>query len=400
MSSETFSSWMWRVGALVILTCYPIMAIKWIPFGGGARYLSVLVPPVCLILLYRVPRSELKSWLMSAGRWGLPFVPFVAAWTLAQVWHGYHPLDSNPLSRLLLCALLFVGARLAGLNYRHLAIVAGIGAIVYCAVAVGEVYWQGRERAWGGTYENRFGQFAMWLSALCFLHAVIEKQKLEFRLFLLLAGVGGLFATLLSGARGALVALPILMLVILAKSNNWRRGLLVVAVAAFAALAFLYLYTPIHPRLELTYREFTGYFTETQFTPTSIGIRLELFRIAYLVLLDSPLIGPGYLSLQQLYETHPALGAPLPEMLHIPGFHNDWAQAVGIGGGLMLSALLATCTWLWLDSRKSAYRRNFLGFALVFGLSEIFFANKLGLSLLMVCWALYSAAEQNEQGSA
>ena len=394
---------LWRIVALGILLCYPIMVVKWFPFGGGARYLNVLAAPVSLILLWQAPRNEIRGLVLSAVRWAMPFLPFVLVWTFAQLWHGYDPLDLNPPMRLLWCALLFLGARLAGVNDRHLAIVAGVGAAIYCGVALVEVYGLGRERAWGGTYENRFGQYDIWVTSLCFLHVFFGKPKDQCSLLsilLLVTGVLGIIATLLSGSRGALLALLVLIVLALFKSMNWRRDLLAAAIIGSAVLAFCFLYNPMYLRLEMIFREAHGYFTEVTFSPTSIGVRLELFRIAFLTLLDHPVMGPGYTSLKQLYETHPAFGLPHTEMLIIPSFHNDWAQAVGIGGGLLLTAFLSTCIWMGLVARHNVYQLAFLGFSLLFGFSEIFFANKMGLSLLMASWALYAAAEQNQERSA
>lgn len=395
-------SWqgLWRVVALGILLCYPIMVVKWIPFGGGARYLNVLAAPVCLVLLWQAPREEIRGLLMSAVRWGMPFLPFVVVWTIAQLWHGYDPLDLNPPMRLLWCALLFLGARLAGVNYRHLAIVAGLGATVYCGVALVEVYGLGRVRAWGGTYENRFGQFSIWVASLCFLHVFLEKVTGESRsvsALLLLAGALGCISTWLSGSRGALLALLVLIATALLSTANRRRGLLAAIILTSAVLVFSLFYAPMYQRLELTFGQAKDYFNEAEFSPTSIGIRLELFRIAFLTFLDHPVIGPGYTSLRQLYETHPAFGVARPEMLEIPGFHNDWSQTIGIGGGLLLVSLVSTCLWMGRSALKNVYQLAFLGFAVVFSFSEIFFTNKMGLSLLMASWALYSAAEQNKE---
>lgn len=402
MSLDRFSKVQWRLVALCILLCYPIMVVKWLPFGGGSRYLSVLAAPVSLLLLCQAPRSEVRSLLLAAWRWCLPFLPFVLIWIFAQAWHGYDPMDLNSLTRLLWCAFLFVGARLAGVTNRHLAVVAGVAAMTYCAVAVVEVYSLGRPRAWGGTYENRFGEYSIWVAALCCLHVFYGKQEGKSRVliaFLLIAGVCGGIATLLSGSRGAFLALVVTAIVAFYKARDWRKGLLVAISVMVAIVAFCVFYGPAYARVELSYREIFNYFNEPTFTPTSIGIRLELFRVAFLTLLDHPVLGSGYTSLKQLYESHPALGAPLPEMLAIPGFHNDWGQAIGVGGGLLLAALVTTVAWLGVSSSGNVYRLAFLGFAVIFSFSEIFFTNKLGLSLLMASWALYSAAEQNQTHS-
>lgn len=400
MISDRFPQRLFHVVALGILLSYPIMAIKWVPLGGGARYLSVLAGPLSLVLLYLAPRGEIQPLLKAAWLWMLPFIPFVVVWMFAQVWHAYDPLDAMPLSRLLWCAALFVGARLAGVSYRHLAIVAGMGAIGYGLVALVEVYWLGRPRAWGGTYENRFGQYAIWLAALCCLHVLFAKPDENSRglkYFLLVASMFGFLATILSGARGALLASFVIFFVILQHFADRKRAWLIVGSLLAAVLSVCFFYPPINERLGMAIVEIREYFNTPEFRPTSLGERLELIHISLLMLIEHPLLGPGYTSIEQLFQTHPGLGVPPPELLGIAGFHNDWSQMIGIGGGVLLLALAATCVWLAVVARRDIYRQAFLGFALVFGLSEIFFSNKLGFSLLMVSWALYAAAGANQK---
>lgn len=386
--------------ALCILLCYPIMAIKWLPFGGGGRYLSVLAGPISLILLFLAPRSEIRPLLWSAWRWAQPFLPFVLLWGFAQLWHAYDPPELMPFSRLFWSAALFLGARLAGVRYRHLAIAAGIGAVTYGVVAMVEVYGLGRGRAWGGTYENRFGQYAVWLSALCCLHVVFGKPGEHSRLmnyFLLGASLFGVLATVLSGARGSLLALLVVFFVILQQAADRKRAWLIVGGLLSFVLAVGFLYPPISHRMALAINNAWHYFNDPEFHPTSVGIRLELARISFLMLLEHPLLGPGYTSLEQLFQSHPALGEGSRLLLTTISFHNDWSQAIGIGGGVLLSALLMTCIWLWRAARGDVYRQAILGFTLVFGLSELFITNKLGLSLLMGAWALYAAAVSNQE---
>lgn len=394
----------WNNVALCILLCYPIMGSKWFPFGGGPRYLSVLAGPVCMLLIWQASRlKSIRPLMYETLRWGMPFVPFVFSWMLAQFWHHYEPIDTTPLAHLFWCMLLYAGARLVGLSYRHLSIAAGIAAIAYGLIAVAEVFWQGRSRAWGGVYENRFGQYAVWLSALCMLHLSLNGwrgRSATANGVLATGGFMALVAAWLSGSRGALFALPILTLVYLYDSLNWRRGLLVMLLTTTVIGSAIYFYTPMYDRFGVVYAEVWNYFHEPTFTPSSIGIRLELARVSMLVLLDHPLLGPGYTSLRQLYETHPALGTPDVNILSIPGFHSDWFQTIGIGGGLLLVSLISSCGWLFYRARRDAYRLLFLGFSMVFSFSEIFFTHNLGLGLLMACWALYSAADKNTNNPA
>lgn len=217
--------------------------------------------------------------------------------------------------------------------------------------------------------------------------------------FLLGASLLGLVATVLSAARGALLALFVVFFLILQQSADRKRAWLIVGGLLAFALVACFSYEPISNRFAVILFEIRGYFNNPEFHPTSVGLRLELIRISLLMLLDHPVFGPGDTSIQRLFETHPALGSASPELLGIPGFHNDWSQAIGIGGGTLLAALAVTCIWLGVAARGDVYRQSFLGFALIFGLSEIFFANKLGLSLLMVTWALYAAAGLNRKAS-
>lgn len=392
--------WPWRAVALCLLLSYPVMAIKWLPFGGGARYLNVLAGPISLLLLWQMPRDEMRSMLASAWHLLQPFMPFVVAWTFAQIWHGYVPVDLNPLTRLAWCALLFIGARCVGVSYRHLAWAAIVGATIYGVVGCIEVYWQGRSRAWGGTYENRFGQYATWLAVLVGVHLVHSQKdsmSRSWKVICLGAAALGVFGVVLSGSRGALLGLLVLAPIAISQAMSRKQIWLSLAAAMVALLIFAAIYPPLAQRTALIYRESWEYFDGAEFVPTSIGIRLELYRVALMMLLEHPLLGPGYTSLQQLYATHPSLGSPSPEMLAIPGFHNDWSQAIGVGGGSLLAAFLLTVGWLVLRSRGNGFRQAFVGCALVFSISEIFFADKLGLTLLMVSWALYSAADLNQQ---
>ncbi|MDZ7921050.1 O-antigen ligase family protein [Rhodoferax sp.] len=357
----------------------------------------MLVAPICLLLLWQAHRiSTLKPLLQEVLKWAAPFTPFVFGWMFAQLWHQYHPVDVTPLSTVVWCGLLFMGARLVGINHRQLSVIAGIAAFAYGVIALGEVFWAGRDRAWGGVYENRFGQYAIWLSALSVIHFFLDESLSKVsRAFLLWAALFGLIATWLSGSRGALLALPVLIVLLVLKSLNWRNGLFVVLALALALGVGCYLYSSIYDRFLVMYQEVFQYFNEPVFTATSIGVRLELARVALVTWGEHPLLGAGYVSLRQLYESHPNLGVPAPGVLIIPGFHSDWFQVMGIGGGLLLSSLLVTTFWLFCKARHDPYRLLFLGFSMVFGLSELFMTHNLGLGLLMSCWALYSAAERN-----
>lgn len=387
----------WRAFAAAALLCYPIMGSKWFPFGGGPRYLSVLVGPISLLLLWHVHGYRtVRPLLIDGAKWAAPFFPFVFAWMFAQLWHQYEPVDLTPLSSVVWCGLLFVGARIVGITRSQLARVSGIAAFLYGCIAVFEVFVAGRYRAWGGVYENRFGQYAVWVASLCVLHVFFDEFKSKaLQRFLLFAAACGLIAAWLSGSRGALAALLVLFSLLLHRTISWYKVLLATILFTISIGMFCYFSGPIYERFFLIYQEIMQYFREPVFTATSIGIRFELARVALLTWHEHPVLGVGYVSIKQLYESYPNLGVPDPGILVIPGFHSDWFQAIGIGGGVLLFSLFATVLWLLFVAKGDRSLMMFVGFSIVFSFSELFMTHNLGLGLLMSSWALYSAAERN-----
>jgi len=389
----------WRGLALIALLCYPVMASSHLPFGGGARYMSVLAAPICLMLIAACPRSELLTHARSALSWSLPFIPMVLGWLIARVWHGYDPIDLTPLSRLLLAALLFIGARQLGVQHWQLGYAAAFGAIACGLIASIEVFALGRARAWGGVYENRFAQYSIWFAVLCMLHAIRFSKEggRSIRLWLLIGAIPvALLGTLLTGSRGALLALPISVIIAVTRSFSWRRALLFTLAGLALCTVFVLIYEPFRLRTFLAYQEFIAYFEESTFRGTSVGIRLELARVALLSMSVDPWLGVGYQSLSALYAQYPQLLGLMPESLaSIPSFHSDWFHAIGIGGLMLMSALLLSVIWLFVVAKQDIYRTCFVICALVFSVSEMFFWHKMGLSLLISTWALYSAAEES-----
>lgn len=388
----------WQKLALAVLLCYPVMASSYLPFGGGARYLSVLAAPICLGLIFCRPRGEWLSLARAALMWGRPFVPMAVGWLVARVWHQYDPLDLTPVSRLLFACLLYVGARQLGIKHWHLAYAAAFGALVCGVIAGVDVLVLARGRAWGGVYENRFAQYAVWFAVLCLLHAIRfnkEGSASPFRFWLLVVAIPiAIMGALLTASRGALLALPIAVVLAFVRSFTWRRAMVFAAAAMTISVLSILCHEPFRVRYLTAYQEFIGYFTESSYHGTSVGARLELARIALLSLSVNPWIGVGYQSLGTLYAQYPQLLGAMPASISdIPSFHSDWFHAIGVGGIFLLSALMLSVAWLFVAARRDLYRTCLITCSVVFSVSELFFWHKMGLSLLVTTWALYSAAE-------
>ena len=391
-----------RYIALLILLCYPIMGSKVFPFGGGGRYMSVLAGPIALLLIFvSVQRlgENFKAVALSAWAWIVPFIPFVLAWAFVQFWHGLQPADLAPMSRVLWGAVIYIGACRLGVTRRQLACVACIGACAYFSISMVEFFIQGLDRVSGGIYINRFGQFSVWLAGLCFLHFLSEdktKASPIWTWFLLLSCVLALVPAVLSGSRGALAAIPALFLIMPMMSKKSRTMALWAGLFLLMTIPLVLLFPAAKARTWLAFQEFWQYFTEPVFSETSIGIRLETWKVAFQILAEHPFIGSGFTSFAKLQANQESFAAIPQALLILPDFHSDWGKLIGLGGGVLLGGFCVSSVLLLRRALSDVYRLWGLLAALTFSLAELFFCDKLGFSFFVSTWALYSAAMTND----
>lgn len=399
--SGSFCLW-WQRGILFLMLCYPIMGSKIFPFGGGGRYLSVLVGPLLLVLLLTgLARKRIlpQDLGMQIWRWALPFLPFVLAWEFIQLWHQFSPVDSAPLTRVLWGAVIYAGARYVGISRKHLAYAACVGAFAYFAIAMHEWLILGRGRVWGGVYENRFGQFSVLLAGLCFLHFLSRYKEAYGRFlmyFLPMACVLALVAAILSGSRGALAGLCMLLAVVPVVDRQNRKFTVFATLSLLGGCAMALFFPSVRDRALLAVQEVVQYFLESEFSATSLGIRLDMWRIALVLLVDHPFFGFGFTSFSTLSASQiQQINIP-SEIMGFADFHSDWGKIMAVGGGLLLLSSVVSLLMLLRRAVIDPYRVWTVLAALVFSLSELFFCNKLGFSFFIVIYSLYAAAADND----
>lgn len=114
---------------------------------------------------------------------------------------------------------------------------AAAGCVLATVVAVGDGLVYGTVRAAGPTNAVRFGMVAALLSMLSLTGAMFGGGSRAVRVFFAIAAVFGLYAAFASGTRSALVAMPIIVLLLL--PGLWRKARTVAIVAAvlFAGLS-------------------------------------------------------------------------------------------------------------------------------------------------------------------
>lgn len=320
----------------------------------------------------------------------------------------YHhlPLSSidNP-SRFLLAVPALIVLRSVKLSYHALFIGAAVGASISGVWSIWLVYTSWLGRAAGYMNPIQFGDIALLISVISLLGYFFKSASFSYlhSILCLLAGLLGLLAVLLSGARGAWLAFFCLIILffiikraeISIKKVIWSLG----TGSLFLLLLYFIPHSYLALRIDQTILEITNS------SPTSISVRFEMWRIGLNAFSRSPLLGWG--DIDQLKTAFPYHWIELNKIDNFHHLHNDYIDALAKGGVLgELSLLIAYLVpmYLFFINIKNANPnvRNFgiLGFCLVFccilfGLSQTFFAHASGATVypffLVLVWSYMKA---------
>ncbi len=385
----------WARHTLVAALLYfPVCGLAVLPLGGAGRYLSVLAGPLALLFLLIWHAREWRPLGHSARRFAMPFLPWLAASLLVFAVYP-HATIGDPFSRVLWALPVAIAAARARVSRNEVYTAAAIGALVYCGVAAYDIFALDTGRAGADTNAIIFAETAMLTTGLALTGAYAAADAPRWlRLLWLLAGTGGLFAVALTASRGPLLAL--LVLVSLLVADTWRRGHRLASTATTVGLlgvlvASLCL-TPLGPRVLLAWTEAVNYLNGDP-SVTSIGIRLELWRVALTNIGSQPLLGYGYTNVFELSKQLPALHfLPAEALEPLHHFHSDWFHALMAGGLVLVGGLGATLMLLARQARKDLARLWLLGAMVAFGLTDLAFFRKPTLTLFIAAWALLLAS--------
>ncbi|PAU79454.1 O-antigen ligase family protein [Halomonas salipaludis] len=215
-----------------------------------------------------------------------------------------------------------------------------IGSIGAFAVALVQTQWLGHYRADGFLFSINLGYLscAMGFLAVCLI------RDGRYRRWLLAAAVAAGITCLLTLARGAILAMPLLLVLSLALNID-RLGKRVVAgaIAAMLALPLIgYAMLPaVQERVDYTVNEVTNLADGNIEAAVSSGGRLQLWTAASHAFLERPLIGLGY-------DERESLNAELVEQGVITEWvlgvsrghaHSQYMEVAATGGVLGLLAL-------------------------------------------------------------
>lgn len=285
MNSQKFFALIHLLGNISAFIFFALL----LPTKSGhsiAIVLVLLVSILAIPLWKRYPlESELKVaaflFLFSAVFWSHKFDDIFSV-----------GLSGDHLFRYSLGILFIVSYSKININPKSIFFGISVGCIGAGVLAVYQYKTMGR--AEGFTNAVRFGNIAMLMFLMCFAASFVNFFHKKERVFFLFASFFGLLASVLSLSRGGwiiLLFLPFVIFSLLQKNKKTKFYF----VASIIPIIFVFMSTPpVWERIKLAESETIGYFHDKdQFVGTSVGARLEQWRVALLMGAEKPLTGWG-----------------------------------------------------------------------------------------------------------
>lgn len=285
-----------------------------------------------------------------------------------------------------------------------------LGAVLAAGFAVWQKQGLGLERAEGYTNAIQFGNLSLLLGllALAGMGWAHAQQKRSWWLGILAAGFcGGVAGSLLSGARGGWLALPLSALVLLygygSRLTSRQMGAMGAAVVVLCALVYLVPATGVQLRVQEAVAE-VEYFVDSHNIQTSVGARFEMWRAGWCAFIEQPLLGmgsEGFIDYRDRMIVQGKFDPILRDFVHVHNDVLDTAAKRGMLGVLVLLFLYFTPLVLFLRmlSRRQMRVQPFAAAGAVlcvcyvaFGLTQTFFSHNNGVMVyfftMSFIWAL------------
>lgn len=201
------------------------------------------------------------------------------------------------------------------------------------------------------------GDMLMTLSLLSFATSFYFKQKAVkkwFVLSLIATGVG-IVVCLLNQARGAWLAAPVAILLLLVFNRHTLSKTMIITLIITAVAGTLIAGHQVERRWEAAQREAKFYFEKNNGS-TSVGARLDMWKSAWFGIQEKPLFGWGLQGVKQMRADHAKQKIISKYASTFDHAHNQYLQDASARGILGLAALLGLffvpLTLFWKNNRR------------------------------------------------
>lgn len=225
--------------------------------------------------------------------------------------------------------------------------------------------------------------------------------------------LSGLTAVYLSGARVAWLAVPPLAVLLfwhLARVRSWRtRAVLAAGLLASAIVAYAVPETGVAERLDLLFEDLRLVIAGKQ-TLGAIGIRVELWQVAWDAFLRNPVLGAGVGGYSEVLREWVEAGLSVPDLLYFDHPQNEYLSALASRGIVGLVALLLMFgipmrhfAWGVRHSDREIAGLSYSGLALImgfmiYGMTDAIFERTMPITFYVFCLAvIYGLVRANER---
>lgn len=391
------------LATLLVLAALPAAVIE-SSLGGAAYYLLALLG---LGLALRDPAGALARW-RAMPEIGIAALLLVGL-NLSSVLAFGLPARAFSWTPLLLMPLVALVAAQGLAGPRALFVGGALGAAAALGVSVVDLLAIGQERPTGTLNAIVFGQ----ISVICTVYALagLLRDPGRLRSLAYLAAVGaGIAATVASGTRGALLALPLLGALAWrapapagaapqVPGAGHRRALLAVALCLALGVAALGHRLDLWDRLTRIDDEVAAY-QEGEVGARSVALRLAMWQATLDIVAERPLFGAGAHRFKPEVERLQAQGRyPADAVVYSHPHSLPMSILAQYGAiGLTVTGLAAWLAWRGLARSPPALRRVgrvTLAMWLVLGLTNDVFAHQNTLRVLAFGLALCAAMREH-----
>jgi O-antigen ligase len=252
--------------------------------------------------------------------------------------------------RLILGFLVYFAVSRCGISRQTLhwgTILGAVAAAVFSAVQV-QMFNLTRVRAPMNAIP--FGNYSLLLGVLSVAGWIVlqkEERTILLTSFSLLAAAAGLYASIASGTRGGLIAIPVLAWILTLSAAEMRHTIRLGIIAAVSVLlvAAFFAFPALHQRtmdelaVLLEYIKATPSET-TQMTLSSIGLRLHMYRVGLEAFLSNPILGIGFATLSSYLALQEHAGTINPAIIGFTHLHSVVIDTLARGGILGMVVLV------------------------------------------------------------
>lgn len=399
----------------------PALAL-WIRSGPSYGAALLLVGSLCFFPLWTKRKPVSGTWALA-----MTFLGMAVLWYELTTQQGINQLD-RPLKWALGALCLFYAAACPP---RATAFFLGlpIGCLGMGGLALWQVLVQGMERATGFTNAIPWGDTALLLACFTGVFTALfwRENSWIWRVFHIVSVIAGVCSSLLSHSRGGWMALSLAFAMLMLVTWQLRAQIFIRLFAFLSASSLILIFVlasvpQFRDRVDQAATEINQYF-DTHQVNTSLGIRLEQYRLAFNLIPEKPLLGWGRQGFVQETERRVTTGEYDPAILGYRDYiHNElldsWVKTGVLGALLQLTLYGLPLFLFWPSPKRMAVWpqakkwRQILALRIMgslmglmyfgFGMTMPYFAHNSGTVFFIFCliclWSALQGLEREASG--